>query len=395
MSQQFEKCAIYVRQSRVNDSSYSSCEAQLRICMDTAASFAWRVVDHFQDSGQSSETLARPEMQRLMACVELKQFEHLVVYSFDRLTRRLTDFARLMELFDGSGVKLTVVTDPKFGESAASRFTSNIVAAASEFQQDLTRERMAESRAALKAKGMRVAGRIPFGYSYDRVFSRLMAVPEEAELVEDFFDLASKGKTPAEIADLANKRDGGRSDWNARRLLQILSNPVYAGYLPSDSENAETLQKGNHEAIVTPERFEQVRQQLVARRKRAPTKRTPKPESFPLRGLLYCAKCDRAMTPNTSSFGIKHYRWYQCRSHAGGRPPCAGVSVRANDMEEFVAAQIASSSEYPKLAVRFSDEWQAMTLPQRAALLKECVDRIDYNHDTSDLGINLNVEKLS
>ena len=194
---------------------------------------------------------------------------------------------------------------------------------------------------------------------------------------------------------MANKRDGGRSDWNARRLLQILSNPVYAGYLPSDSENAETLQKGNHEAIVTPERFEQVRQQLVVRRKRAPTKRTPKPESFPLRGLLYCAKCDRAMTPNTSSFGIKHYRWYQCRSHAGGRPPCAGVSVRANDMEEFVAAQIASSSEYPKLAVRFSDEWQAMTLPQRAALLNECVDRIDYNHDTSDLGINLNVEKLS
>ena len=121
MSQQFEKCAIYVRQSRVNDSSYSSCEAQLRICMDTAASFAWRVVDHFQDSGQSSETLARPEMQRLMACVELKQFEHLVVYSIDRLTRRLTDFARLMELFDGSGVKLTVVTDPQFGESAASR----------------------------------------------------------------------------------------------------------------------------------------------------------------------------------------------------------------------------------------------------------------------------------
>ncbi len=150
MSQQFEKCAIYVRQSRVNDSSYSSCEAQLRICMDTAASFAWRVVDHFQDSGQSSETLARPEMQRLMACVELKQFEHLVVYSIDRLTRRLTDFARLMELFDGSAVKLTVVTDPQFGESAASRFTSNIVAAASEFQQDLTRERMAESPIIIK-----------------------------------------------------------------------------------------------------------------------------------------------------------------------------------------------------------------------------------------------------
>ncbi len=70
------------------------------------------------------------------------------------------------------------------------------------------------------------------------------------------------------------------------------------------------------------------------------------------------------------------------------------MPVRANDMEEFVAAQIASSSEYPKLAVRFSDEWQPMTLPQRAALLKECIDRIDYNHDTSDLDINFKAEKL-
>jgi DNA invertase Pin-like site-specific DNA recombinase len=125
------------------------------------SSIGWRLVDVFQDPGSSSENLARPEMQRLMACAEIGQFEHVVVYAVDRLTRRLFDFARLIELFDKSGVKLTVVTDPHFGESAASRLSSNIVAAASEFQQDLTKERMAETRAAMKAKGMRVAGRIP------------------------------------------------------------------------------------------------------------------------------------------------------------------------------------------------------------------------------------------
>ncbi|HBJ33630.1 MAG TPA: hypothetical protein DDZ51_02485 [Planctomycetaceae bacterium] len=389
MSHQFERCAIYVRQSRVNDSSFSSCEAQLRICTDTAASFAWRVVDHFQDSGQSSESLARPEMQRLMACAELGQFEHLVVYAIDRLTRRLFDFARLMELFDKSGVKLTVVTDPRFGESAASRLSSNIVAAASEFQQDLTKERMAETRAAMKAKGMRVAGRIPLGYSYDRVFSRLVIVPDEAELIEDFFNLAVKGKTPAEIAEVVNRRDGGRCDWNARRILQVLSNPVYAGFLPGDSVEEEKLRKGNHEAIVTPETFERVRQQVVARRKRAPTKRTEKTEGFPLRGLLFCAKCGRAMTPNTSDYGVTRYRWYQCRSQAGGRPPCKGVSVRAYDMEEFVAAKIASASICSNLKTRFSDDWKAMTLSQRAALLKEHIVRIEYNHEIAEVGIDL------
>jgi site-specific DNA recombinase len=362
--------------------------------MEMVSSIGWRLVDIFQDPGSSSENLARPEMQRLMACVELGQFEHLVVYAVDRLTRRLFDFARLMELLDKSGVKLTVVTDPHFGESSASRLSSNIVAAASEFQQDLTKERMAETRAAMKAKGMRVAGRVPLGYSYDRVFSRMVIVPEEAELIEDFFSLAARGKTPADIADIANKRESGRSDWNARRLLQVLSNPVYAGYLPGDSENFKTLRKGNHEGIITPETFEQVRQHLVARRKRTPTKRTVKSEGFPLRGLLFCGKCGRVMTPNTSDYGNRRYRWYQCRSQAGGRPPCKGVSVRAYDMEEFVAANIAGAAICSKLKTRFSDDWKSMTLPQRAALLQEHIVRIEYNHESAEVDFQLKETSL-
>lgn len=389
MSQQFERCAIYTRQSRLSERSFSSCEAQLQICRDTAASFDWRVVDIFQDVGQSSETLMRPEMQRLMAGAELEQFDRVVVYSVDRLSRRLVDFARLMDLFDRSGVYLTVVTDPHFGESAASRLTSNIVAAASEFQQDLTRERMAETRAAYKSRGMRVAGRVPFGYTIDRVFNQLVVVPEEAQFIKDYFDLAADGKTPAEIAELAIRRDGEQSGWNARRILQILSNRVYAGYLPGDSD-----QKGNHEAIVPPEQFDQVRQQVIARRKRRPTKRNPSSERFSLRGLLHCEKCDRVMTPNTSRCGNKVYRWYQCRSHAGGCLPCPGVSVRAWDMEEFVAAQIAGSSLSPKAARTFGEKWQAMTISRRAALLKVLVIKIDYHHDSRDVGIQLNDEGL-
>lgn len=156
----------------------------------------------------------------------------------------------------------------------------------------------------------------------------------------------------------------------------------------------EALRKGNHEAIVAPETFERVRQQVVARRKRTPTKRTVKTEGFPLRGLLFCAKCGRAMTPNTSDYGVTRYRWYQCRSQASGRPPCKGVSVRAYDMEEFVAAKIGSASICSKLKTRFSDDWKAMTLPQRAALLKEHIVRIEYNQETNELEFHLNEASL-
>jgi len=355
--------------------------------MEMVSSIGWRLVDVFQDPGSSSENLSRPEIQRLMACTELGQFEHLVVYAVDRLTRRLFDFARLMELLDKSGVKLTVVTDPHFGESSASRLASNSVASASEFQQDLTKERMAETRAAMKAKGMRVAGRIPFGYSYDRVFSRMVIVPEEAELVEDFFSLAARGKTAAEIADIANRRDGGRCDWNARRILQVLSNRVYAGFLPGDADKPNLLMKGNHEAIVSQQIFDRVQQEIVSRRTRKPTKREPTTELYPLRRLLICVKCNRAMTPNSSNFGVRLYRWYQFRSHAGGRPPCKGVSVRASDMEEFVAAQIAASTRYPALAKQYADKWSQLTFPQRAQLLNETILRITYDHGNKEVDI--------
>ncbi|WP_442511714.1 recombinase family protein [Novipirellula sp. SH528] len=381
MLEQPVRCAIYARQSRVNGREFSSCDLQRQICMHTAANFSWKVVDVFEDAGQSSESLARAEMQRLLAGVELDQFDRVIVYSIDRLTRRLFDFARLMDIFDRFGVALTVVTDPNFNESASSRFTSNIIAAASEFQQQLTRERMAESRAALKSRGQRVAGLVPFGYTIDRIFNRLVAVPEDSVVVCDFFKLAERGRTPAEIADLANRREGGQTVWNARRLLQILSNPVYAGYLPGDAK-----QRGNHEAIVTPEQFERVRQQVKARQRRAPQKRDSNEDFFPLRGLLHCAKCGRALNTNTSTRGNIRYRWYQCRSHAGGRPPCPKVSLPAWDIEEFVAARLSGWSTDSDVEERFSDEWKVMVTSERQSLLKEFVLQIDYDSDSRDIG---------
>lgn len=97
---------------------------------------------------------------------------------------------------------------------------SNIIAAASEFQQDLTRERLAEARAALKQKGRRVAGRVPYGYVTDRNSKQLIIDPTEAKRVGKIIELAVSGKRPQETADYANgqkwqmHRDGAM--WTAR-----------------------------------------------------------------------------------------------------------------------------------------------------------------------------------
>jgi DNA invertase Pin-like site-specific DNA recombinase len=51
--------------------------------------FKWEIVEVFEDQGESSESLVRPEMDRMISAIEQGQLDRIVVYSIDRLTRRL------------------------------------------------------------------------------------------------------------------------------------------------------------------------------------------------------------------------------------------------------------------------------------------------------------------
>ena len=52
--------------------------------------------------------MERPALQQLLAEIRSRRIDVVVVYKVDRLTRSLTDFARLVELFDEHGVSTPV-----------------------------------------------------------------------------------------------------------------------------------------------------------------------------------------------------------------------------------------------------------------------------------------------
>ena len=259
--------AIYARKSRASQQGYTSCDAQIAICRDLAEANDFEVADCFSDDGQSSETLDRPELKRLLKAIETGQVNRLLVDRLDRLTRRLTDLLMLLERFDSSHVELVVVNDPNFEDSAASRLMTNIVAAASEFQQDITRERMADLCSARKRRGKRVAGRVPFGYKAQEFTKKLKPNSDEAIVVHDFFKLASDGARPSDMASLANMsgwkdQNGVTGKWTARRIIQLLGNETYIGRI----HHPDGSLPGEHQAIVDSDVFETVQQQLASRR---------------------------------------------------------------------------------------------------------------------------------
>jgi hypothetical protein len=56
----------------------------------------------YDDGGYSGGSTDRPALQRLLSDVKAGKIDVIVVYKVDRLTRSLADFAKLVELFDGS-----------------------------------------------------------------------------------------------------------------------------------------------------------------------------------------------------------------------------------------------------------------------------------------------------
>jgi site-specific DNA recombinase len=100
------RCAIYTRKSseRGLDQEFNSLDNQREAAeafIRSQAHEGWRLVrERYDDGGVSGGTLERPALKRLLADVRGGRIDVIVVYKVDRLTRSLTDFVRLVELFD-------------------------------------------------------------------------------------------------------------------------------------------------------------------------------------------------------------------------------------------------------------------------------------------------------
>jgi hypothetical protein len=114
--QKIIRCAVYTRKSTEHnlDLEFNSLDAQRESCeayIKSQMHEGWRLVpDRYDDGGISGGSLDRPDLQRLLGDIRARRVDNVVVYKVDRLTRSLTDFAKLVELFDAHGVSFVSVT---------------------------------------------------------------------------------------------------------------------------------------------------------------------------------------------------------------------------------------------------------------------------------------------
>src|SRR5476651_771244 len=186
------RCAIYTRKSSEEglDQAFNSLHAQREACEAYILSQkheGWQVLPaQYDDGGFSGGNMERPGLKKLLLNIDAGEIDTVVVYKVDRLTRSLSDFARIVESFDSKGVSFVSVTQQFNTTSSMGRLTLNVLLSFAQFEREVTGERIRDKIAASKAKGMWMGGMLPLGYDLN---GRTLSInPAEAQTVRQIFD---------------------------------------------------------------------------------------------------------------------------------------------------------------------------------------------------------------
>lgn len=202
------------------------------------------------------------------------------------------------------------------------RLTLHMLLSFAQFEREVTAERIRDKIAASKRKGLWMGGNVPLGYEPD---GRTLKIREpNAEIIRTIYDLYHKygnirvtknrvdelGLRTAERMLSSGQIKGGEQ-FSFGHIYQILTNLIYAGRIRHHAE----VYPGQHEAIIAPEIWDQLQEQLKAGAvkprtgKRQNNKRGIKQVSL-LIGKVFDETGDRLTPSHTKTAKGRRLRYY-------------------------------------------------------------------------------------
>ncbi len=265
------RCAIYTRKSNEEglDMAFNSLDAQREAGIDYIKSQkheGWQLVeDEYNDGGFSGGTMKRPGLQQLLDDIDRGRIDVVVVYKVDRLSRSLSDFARMMEVFDEKQVSFVSVTQQFNTTTSMGRLTLNMLLSFAQFEREVSGERIRDKIAATKKKGYWVGGQPPLGYRLqsEEETKGIYIIPEQADLVRMIFARYIKLESPVAVANELNEAGHTTKLWTSksgtvrggRPLSQkyihgVLTNRLYIGKITHTRGEHTEIYDGLHEPII-------------------------------------------------------------------------------------------------------------------------------------------------
>ncbi|WP_341267138.1 recombinase family protein [Gordonia malaquae] len=281
------RAAIYTRISLDATGEGLAVARQEQNARQLIDSRGWELAGTWSDNSISASDASkkRPGYDALVQAYAAGQFDALVCYDLDRLTRQPRQLEDWIDAAEGGGLALVTLNGEADLTTDAGRLFARIKAAVarSEIERKSARQRAAaEQRANL--------GRPPLGVRLTGYTAKGETIANEAETVRRVFAAFQRGESLKGIsksltAEGISTRHG--KPWNPSSVREILTNARYAGRVVYCGEVVPGV-RGNWEPLVDDETFDVVAAKLSDPRRRTQVNTDRQHVGS---GLYRCADC--------------------------------------------------------------------------------------------------------
>ncbi|MEU3995571.1 recombinase family protein [Streptomyces fungicidicus] len=355
-------CVIYDRLSRLF--AEEAPDHRIAACRAYAEQRGWKVVHVATDTNVSgaSKLEDRPGMREVLSW--LPRVDYVLAAKLDRYARSVLEFQRLLDA--AKSTRTTVVTADGVVSPENASIIINVLAAFAEYERDMIKARITDSKKHFRARGNHMGGLAPYGYKVTGpVNDKRWEIDEtSAAVVRDCADkLINHGASITGLtrelnergipspADHARQRDGRKmrgTKWSSTTLRDVLYTPTLRGWLvqatPGDKRGALTNQpvldaEGKPVSagpeILSAEVWSAVRTILDSKAKGRGVDRSGRSL---LLHVAVCSECDGPMYRQRRAVNGKDFSTYVCKRGVGKAGIHKPNVIIARHLEELVTA---------------------------------------------------------
>lgn len=370
------RVAIYARVSTEEQAEHGySIDAQLDTLRQYCKLYSKEVAGEYVDRGVSGKEMTkRHELQKLLRDAERGLFEEVIVWKFNRMSRKTKDLLEIVERLDKNNVYFRSFSESFDTATPMGKFALQMMGAVGELERNTIVENVKMGMKQRARMGYHNGGaclgykttELPGGDRKNKK-TTLAIVPEEAVIVRKIFESYAVGKGFRAIANQLN-REGYKTKkgntFSHDSIREIITNPVYVGTVRYNrfegwsekrrrgKNSNPILTEGKHEAIIERDLWDKAQALFVQKSKACP--RVYDSENL-LTGLIRCPECGTPMVISRSHYQLKDgtkiaQRYYSCSTFkAKGSSVCHANSVRADYAEDYVMSHIKKVLNHPKM----------------------------------------------
>ncbi len=344
------RVAAYARVSSGKDAMHHSLSAQVSYYSDMIQKRpGWAYAGVYADEAKTGTKDSRENFRRLIADCEAEQIDLVITKSVSRFARNTVTLLETVRQLKELGVDVFFEEQNIHTLSADGELMLTILAS---YAQE-------ESRSASENQKWRIRKNFREGKPWNGVMlgyrqkdGKYIVVPEEAEIVRRIYAEYLDGKGLDAIVNGLNA-DGFLTQkgftWHKGPVSRILRNSNYTGNLLLQrfySENHITKRKcindgelpmfaaaDTHEAIISPETFAAV-QEEIARRAEKFTPKPPQQERYQFTGLIICGKCGKHYRRKVTATGSV---WICSTYNSKGKAACPSKAIPELILMELTA----------------------------------------------------------